>query len=117
MIWAGRLLWTVAVLLASALALIMILSLLERVLVYHPHPYRANYRQLLKTGVAELRFETRAGQQTAFCVPPQSSDVPERLWVAFCGNGSLALDWLPLTARDHNPGDAFLLIGSPRRLR
>jgi uncharacterized protein len=112
-LWAGRLLWTVTVLLTSALALIMILSLLERVVVYHPHPYRANYRQLLKTGVVELRFETRAGRQTAFYVAPRSSDVPKRLWVAFCGNGSLALDWLPLTARDHNPGDAFLLIDYP----
>ncbi|MBA3963805.1 MAG: hypothetical protein H0X40_18155 [Chthoniobacterales bacterium] len=39
--------------------------------------------------------------------------VPARVWVLFCGNGSLALDWLPLARRDQNTGDAFLLIDYP----
>jgi pimeloyl-ACP methyl ester carboxylesterase len=39
--------------------------------------------------------------------------LPERIWVAFCGNGSLALDWLPLTARNKAPGNAFLLVDYP----
>lgn len=39
--------------------------------------------------------------------------MPARLWVLFCGNGSLALDWLPLARRDQRAGDAFLLIDYP----
>jgi hypothetical protein len=57
-----------------------------------------------------LQFKTNTGRQTAFYIPPHNgSSVPDRIWVAFCGNGSLALDWLPLTARDQSSGDAFLL--------
>jgi hypothetical protein len=55
-------------------------------LLYHPHPYRANYQRLLSTGVIELQFKTSAGQQTAFYIPPHGgSGVPDRIWVAFCG--------------------------------
>ena len=62
----------------------------------------------------ELPFKTSAGRQTAFYIPPRhGSGLPDRIWVTFCGNGSLALDWLPLTARDQNPGDAFLLVDYP----
>jgi pimeloyl-ACP methyl ester carboxylesterase len=36
-----------------------------------------------------------------------------RIWVAFGGNSSLALDWTWLIAQDADPGDAFLLIDYP----
>ena len=39
--------------------------------------------------------------------------MPDRIWVAFCGNGSLALDWLPLITHNENAGNAFLLIDYP----
>jgi pimeloyl-ACP methyl ester carboxylesterase len=111
---AGQLLRIAAVLSCTALAFIGILNFLGHMLLYHPHPYRANYQRLLSTGVIELQFKTSAGQQTAFYIPPHvGSGVPDRIWVAFCGNGSLALDWLPLTARDQIPGDAFLLVDYP----
>jgi pimeloyl-ACP methyl ester carboxylesterase len=111
---AGQLLRIAAVLCCSALAFIGILNLLAHIAVYHPHPYRTNYQRLLSTGVIELQFKTRAGQQTAFYIPPHvGSGVPDRIWVTFCGNGSLALDWLPLTTRDQIPGDAFLLVDYP----
>ncbi len=91
-----------------------ILRFLEHAFLYHPRPYLASYRQLLNKGVIELEFKTRAGGQTAFYVPPRDrSELPDRIWVTFCGNGSLALDWLPLTARDQIPGDAFLLVDYP----
>lgn len=94
--------------------MIGILRFLEHTLLYHPHPYRANYGRLLSTGVIELPFKTSAGRQTAFYIPPHNgSRLPDRIWVAFCGNGSLALDWLPLTKRDQTPGNAFLLVDSP----
>src|SRR3712207_8818864 len=39
--------------------------------------------------------------------------IPERIWVAFPGNGSLALDWLAFVARDPNPANAYLLVDYP----
>jgi pimeloyl-ACP methyl ester carboxylesterase len=110
----GRLFRIAAVLSCSALAFVGILRFLEHASLYHPHPYRANYRQLLSTGALELQFKISAGRQTAFCIPPHNgSGLPDRIWVAFCGNGSLALDWLPLTARNKAPGNAFLLVDYP----
>jgi pimeloyl-ACP methyl ester carboxylesterase len=110
----GRLFRIAAVLSCSALAFVGILRFLEHASLYHPHAYRANYRQLLSTGAIELQFKTSAGRQTAFYIPPHNgSGLPDRIWVAFCGNGSLALDWLPLTARNKAPGNAFLLVDYP----
>jgi hypothetical protein len=39
--------------------------------------------------------------------------LPARLWVAFCGNGSLALDWTTILAGYPNANDAFLLVDYP----
>ena len=74
-----------------------------------------NYHQLLSaSGAVELPFKIPTGGQTSFYLPPPSGAVPPtRLWVLFSGNGSLALDWLPLARRDQNAGDAFLLIDYP----
>ena len=110
----GRLLWIAAVLVCTALTFVVILNFVGHILLYHPQPYRANYRKLLSNGVIELAFKASPGRQTAFYVPPHhGSNLPDHIWVAFCGNGSLALDWLPLTARDRNRGDAFLLVDYP----
>ena len=111
---ARRLVWIAVVFLCTTFAFVGILNFLGYAFLYHPHPYRANYRQLLSTGVIELPFKTNAGRQTAFYVPPHNwLGAPDRIWVVFCGNGSLALDWLPVTARDQSAGDAFLLVDYP----
>ncbi len=83
-------------------------------LIYHPRPYREVHRRLLAPGTIELRFSTRAGRQAAFYLPDEArSALPERFWVAFCGNGSLALDWMPLARGVPSRHDAFLLIDYP----
>ena len=108
------LLRTTAVLSCTLFALIGILSLLEHGFLYHPHPYRDNYRHLVSGNVIELQFKTNSGQQTAFYIPAlNGSALPDRIWVAFCGNGSLALDWLPLTNQDKTHGNSFLLVDYP----
>jgi hypothetical protein len=90
------------------------LSFMAHDLIYHPRDYPANYRHLLGAGTMELEFKSEAGRQTAFYVSPRGTqDLPDHLWVAFCGNGSLALDWLPLVTRDTNQGDGFLLVEYP----
>ena len=95
-------------------ALIGILILVAQDLVYHPRGYPTNYRRMFSPGMAELRFKSSAGWQSAFYVPPHDgAAVPDQIWVAFCGNGSLALDWLPFTARANKLGTAFLLVDYP----
>ncbi len=103
-----------AVLCSSALVFAGILNLIEYALLYHPHPYRTNYRRLIAQGVVELPFQTSAGREVAFYFRPQAgASLPDRIWVVFCGNGSLALDWLAVVAKDQTPSDAFLLIDYP----
>lgn len=111
---ARRFLWWAAVLCCGVLGLIGLLNGLEYALLYHPHPYRANYQSLLAEGAVELPFETNAGKQTAFYFRPGAGEgLPDRIWIVFCGNGSLALDWVPIVAKERAPGLAFLLVDYP----
>jgi uncharacterized protein len=96
------------------LAGVAVLYFRQHSMLYHPRPYDASYAQALPTEGVELDFKTIAGKQVAFYLPPGGgSHLPKRIWVAFCGNGSLALDWTSLLAQDPNSGDAFLLIDYP----
>ena len=83
-------------------------------MLYHPRPYDPRYANVLPQDGVELHFRTLAGKQVAFYLPRGSdSHLPKRIWVAFCGNGSLALDWTWLIAQDPQPSDGFLLIDYP----
>src|SRR5437667_3957383 len=83
-------------------------------MLYHPRPYDAVYAHALPQHGVELHFTTFAGKQVAFYLAQETdARLPKRIWVAFCGNGSLALDWTWLIAQDRQNGDAFLLIDYP----
>jgi pimeloyl-ACP methyl ester carboxylesterase len=83
-------------------------------MLYHPRPYDVAYAQVLPRDSVEVNFTTAAGKQVAFYLPRGGeARLPEHLWIAFCGNGSLALDWTWLVGQDEKPGDAFLLIDYP----
>ena len=83
-------------------------------MLYHPRPYDSSYAQAFSGDAVELNFSTAAGKQVAFYLPGGSgARLPTHIWVAFGGNGSLALDWTWLIAQDPDPGDAFLLIDYP----
>lgn len=83
-------------------------------MLYHPRPYDAGYEYVLPPDGVELDFNTIAGKQVAFYLPRGAgADLPKRIWVAFCGNASLALDWIWLIGQDPNPEDGFLLIDYP----
>src|SRR4029453_4032173 len=75
----------------------------QHAMIYHPRPYDSRY------GV-KINYTVSAGKCSAFYIP--SSEVfPTRLWIAFCGNGSLALDWLANILVNYPVnGDAFLLV-------
>jgi uncharacterized protein len=83
-------------------------------MVYHPRPYDTSYAQVLPPNGQEISYTLPFGRQTAFYIPPRnSSRSPVRLWIAFCGNGSLALDWTAILAGNPNSHDAFLLVDYP----
>jgi pimeloyl-ACP methyl ester carboxylesterase len=83
-------------------------------MLYHPRPYDAGYAHALPPDGVELHFTTLVGKQVAFYLPRGADTrLPKRIWVAFCGNGSLALDWTWLVAQDRHPDDGFLLIDYP----
>jgi fermentation-respiration switch protein FrsA (DUF1100 family) len=103
-----------AVILLFVFAAIALLYFRQHSMIYHPYAYPPNYAQKLPPDAVELSFKTVAGKQTAFYLPRGAGEqLPQRLWVAFCGNASLALDWTDLIARDRKDGDGFLLIDYP----
>ncbi|HEY8835028.1 MAG TPA: alpha/beta fold hydrolase [Chthoniobacterales bacterium] len=112
-------LWRLArrLLLAFVVAIIGGVALVyfsQHSMLYHPRPYDSRYANFLPPDGVELRFETEAGKPVAFYLPRGlRRTMPKRIWVAFCGNGSLALDWTGLIAHDRQPGDAFLLLDYP----
>jgi pimeloyl-ACP methyl ester carboxylesterase len=111
---SNRLLRAALLLFAAATVFVVMLSLIAHDLIYHPRDYPANYRHLLGAGAIELDFKSQAGRQTAFYISARGTrGLPDYLWIVFCGNGSVALDWLPLVTRDTNQGDGFLLVDYP----
>jgi uncharacterized protein len=103
-------------LLAAALGLILaFVSLIyfrQHSMIYHPRPYDATYARALPSNGVEINYSLPVGKQTAYYIPGREQ-WPKRIWVAFCGNGSLALDWTTVFAGYPNNGDAFLLVDYP----
>jgi len=103
------------VLAAAALVVLLIAAVYARQhsLIYHPRPYDSSYATALPPHGSEIGYSLPFGQQVAFYLPPRRGALPERLWVAFCGNGSLALDWTTILRGYPDNGDAFLLVDYP----
>jgi len=98
----------------SFFALVAVIYLKQHSMVYHPRQYDGSYVQALPPGGEEISYTMPFGKQTAFYVPARNDGrLPTRLWVAFCGNGSLALDWTTILAGYPNSNDAFLLVDYP----
>jgi pimeloyl-ACP methyl ester carboxylesterase len=81
-------------------------------LVYHPRPYDESYAYSLPADGVEINYSLANAKYVAFYVPG-TKPMPKRLWIAFCGNGSLALDWTSVLKQYPPNGDAFLLIDYP----
>jgi pimeloyl-ACP methyl ester carboxylesterase len=109
--------WGTRVLVAVIVAVLAVVALVyfgQHSMLYHPRGYDAHYANSLPPDGVELQFKAIAGEQVAFYLPRGSgAGLPKRIWVAFCGNGSLALDWTGLIAQDRQLGDAFLLVDYP----
>ena len=94
------------------LATVSILYFRQHSLVYHPRPYDDSYAYSLPADGEEIKYSVGAAKCSAYFLPG-SKPLPKRLWVAFCGNGSLALDWTSILPSYPWNGDAFLLIDYP----
>src|SRR6266545_819203 len=104
-----RALISILVLLFAAL---VILYFRQHSFIYHPRPYHDSYAYALPARGVEINYTVAATKYCAFYIPG-SAPQPKRLWLAFCGNGSLALDWTSILKEYPYNGDAFLLIDYP----
>jgi pimeloyl-ACP methyl ester carboxylesterase len=116
----GRRLWIwirvpATVLAAAIFLLIAVVAWLfvsQHSMIYHPRPYSAAYDRVLPPNGVRLDYVVPFGRQTAYYIPAEGQ-IPQRVWIAFCGNGSLALDWTGMFRGYPANGDAFLLVDYP----
>jgi len=81
-------------------------------MVYHPRPYDQSYAYAFPANGVEINYSVAAAKYCAYYIPA-TAPTPRRLWIAFCGNGSLALDWTTVLRQYPPNDDAFLLIDYP----
>src|ERR1700745_4071571 len=86
-----------------------ILYFRQHSMVYHPRPYDESYAYALPADGVEINYTVAAAKYCAYYIPA-TAPFPKRLWIAFCGNGSLALDWTTILREYWAHDDAFLLI-------
>ena len=112
--WPVRLGPLLVLLLLALSGCILLLRTQQHTLIYHPRPYAPEALAGLAPDGRVLTFETTAGQQSAFYLPQGwGGAMPPQLWIAFCGNGWLALDWLGLVREAPQATGAFLLVDYP----
>lgn len=113
--WGKRLmkLGIVAVIILGAYP--VLLFLLQRKMIYFPRKYDFDVGASLPKGAREIEFQTSAGKQVCFYLPPKAGvdKTPSHLWILFGGNASLALDWLDFANRFPERSHAFLLLDYP----
>ncbi len=99
---------------ATVLAISILLLLFQHKLIYHPRPYSVA-AEARNPSLVTLAYTTAQGREHAYYLPPlaQPRQMPRHLWLAFPGNGSLALDWLNFLDPPPDPRDGFLLIEYP----
>jgi pimeloyl-ACP methyl ester carboxylesterase len=85
----------------------------QRRMIYHPRQYDNTYSKDLAK-VLPIVYETEQGSQTAFYYEGQAMQPPNNLWILFCGNASLALDWFDRLL-DHysDHSSSFFLLDYP----
>jgi pimeloyl-ACP methyl ester carboxylesterase len=111
-------LWSVARVVGGLMAglAVLIFGCQER-LIYYPRAYSpGSLRSFLEKGGRQLDFQTSCGRQTAFYQPPRAATgqkaLPDRIWLVFGGNATLALDLHDLV-EEWNPRHGWLLIDYP----
>jgi pimeloyl-ACP methyl ester carboxylesterase len=98
--------------LAFALAVVLLIYIFQSSLIYHPRRYSPVE---LSFAAEEIAYRTGEGKQVAFYVAPRDSTtgLPDRLWMLFGGNATLALDWGDFVSRHPDEHAGFLLMDYP----
>jgi len=107
--WSRRIIRFVVGFCVPFLIALSILYFRQHAMVYHPRPYDETYAYSLPADGVEIRYTVANARYVAYYVPGIYR-TPKSLWVAFCGNGSLALDWTTILRQYPPNDDAFLLI-------
>jgi pimeloyl-ACP methyl ester carboxylesterase len=110
--WSRKMIRFAAGVFVLFLIAMSILYFRQHSMVYHPRPYDNSYVYALPANGVEINYTVANAKYVAFYVPGIHS-TPKLLWIAFCGNGSLALDWTTALRQYPPGGDAFLLIDYP----
>lgn len=84
----------------------------DRLIYPAPH-YTPNELEGLPAGLVALRDPTDPASVLGFYRPPIAGGEPRRLWLAFGGNGDLALRWDGILAPAATDGTGFLLVEYP----
>lgn len=95
----------------GAAFLFFFFSRLQHSLTYYPRAYSGP----IPENVLPIHFITNEGEQTAYFLRPAAAGkiLPQRFWIVFGGNASLALDWHSFGERYPDPESAFLLLDYP----
>ncbi len=81
-------------------------------LIYFPRSYPPDSGHF--STVEKVTYRSGKSEQVAFLYPREGAAPPERLWWLFGGNGSTALDWVPLLEGERFPeGTRFVLVDYP----
>jgi pimeloyl-ACP methyl ester carboxylesterase len=111
-LFARKIIRAVAGICLLLLAALAILYFRQHSMVYHPRPYDESFAYAFPADGVEINYTVATAKYCAYYIPG-SAPLPKRLWLAFCGNGSLALDWTTILREHPYNGDAFLLIDYP----
>src|SRR5256885_16573025 len=106
--WSQKIVRLAAGVFVLFLIALSILYFRQHSMVYHPRPYDESYAYSLPADGIEINYSVAAIKYVAYYIPGKAP-LPKRLWLAFCGNGSLALDWTTILRDYPWNGDAFLL--------
>jgi pimeloyl-ACP methyl ester carboxylesterase len=99
----------------SYLGFALVLFFHQHSMIYHPRRYEPGETTTLPLHAMELDYRTSQGRQAAFFVPPKNGMLrtPQRIWVMFGGNASLALGWGHFLATAPGQNDGYLLVDYP----
>lgn len=114
--WRVRALWFLLGLISLTCISCAVLYWVQDSIIYHPMHYDEAVYRKVQTGFSkEIVYHTAQGRQVALYVAPKaaSQTLPERIWIIFGGNMSLALNWQGLLSRVPDTQAGFLLFELP----
>ena len=88
----------------------LLLLLFQGRIIYHPRGYDAAV--LRGVEAVPLRYTTAQGTQVAWMAPVRHG-TPEHVWLVFCGNGTVALDFDRYFSEAGLAQDGFVLFDYP----